>query len=89
LRYMVRVLVKFKAGVADPQGRTILAALHSLGYEGVRDVRAGKLFELVVEGTDEDAVRSRVEEMCGRLLANPVLEDYEVSVLRALAGEGR
>ena len=72
--------VTLKPGIADPQGQTIERALPALGYEGVSDVRVGKLIELQVDaGTPEEA-KSKVEEMCKRLLANPVIESYEVSV---------
>jgi phosphoribosylformylglycinamidine synthase len=68
----VRVLVRPKTGILDPQGAVVERALPALGFEGVRDVRIGRLIELEV--TDV----SRVDEMCQRLLANPLIEDYEV-----------
>jgi phosphoribosylformylglycinamidine synthase subunit PurS len=68
----VRVLIRPKAGILDPQGQAVEQALQALGFEGVRDVHVGRLIELDVE----DA--RRVPEMCERLLANPLIEDYEV-----------
>ena len=68
----VRVLIRPKAGILDPQGQTVERALPALGFEGVRNVHVGRLVELDVE----DA--SRVPEMCEKLLANPLIEDYEI-----------
>jgi phosphoribosylformylglycinamidine synthase len=66
-------------GVADPQGQTIEGALPVLGYTGVHDVRVGKRIELQLEAADESEARRRVVEMCDKLLANPVIESYEVT----------
>jgi phosphoribosylformylglycinamidine synthase len=68
----VRVLVRPKEGILDPQGQAVEQALPALGFDGVRNVHIGRLIELDVE----DA--SRVPEMCEKLLANPLVEDYEV-----------
>jgi len=67
-----RVLIRPKEGILDPQGQAVERALPALGFEGVANVHVGRLVELDVE----DA--SRVPEMCERLLANPMIEDYEV-----------
>jgi phosphoribosylformylglycinamidine synthase len=67
-----RVLVRPKAGILDPQGAAVERALPALGFDGVSGVRVGRLIELDV------ADPSRLEEMCQRLLANPLIEDYEV-----------
>jgi phosphoribosylformylglycinamidine synthase len=75
-----RVTVRLKAGVLDPQGMTIHKALASLGYDEVRGVRQGKVFEIDVQARDAAAARRRLEEMCRRLLANPVVEEYQVEV---------
>ena len=80
MSYDVTVDVMLKPGIADPQGQTIERALPALGFEGVADVRVGKRISLTVEAADADAARSRVEEMCERLLANPVIESYEVTL---------
>jgi phosphoribosylformylglycinamidine synthase len=69
-----RVLIRPKEGILDPQGQAVERALPSLGFEGVSHVRIGRLVELEVEDP------SRLEEMCERLLANPLIEDYEVVV---------
>ncbi len=78
--YLAQVDVMLKAGIADPQGQTIERALPVLGYSGVRDVRVGKKIELQVEAESPDDARTKVEEMCQRLLANPVIESYEVTI---------
>jgi phosphoribosylformylglycinamidine synthase subunit PurS len=75
-----RVHVRLKSGVLDPQGKAIGNALHSLGFEGVDEVRQGKLIELELADTDPTAARVRVESMCRQLLANPVIEDYAIEI---------
>ena len=69
-----------KDGIADPQGQTIEKALPALGYDGVSQVRVGKQIHLDVEAQDPDEAKTRVLEMCERLLANPVIEAYEVTI---------
>lgn len=76
----VTVHVTRRPEIADPQGATSARALHDLGYGEVRSARIDRTIHLEVEGGDPAKVRTRVEEMCARLLANPVLEDYEVVV---------
>ncbi|MGH2818467.1 MAG: phosphoribosylformylglycinamidine synthase subunit PurS [Actinomycetota bacterium] len=78
--YTASVNVMLKDGISDPQGLTIERALPALGYEGVRGVRVGKRIDLEIEASTADEARSRVEEMCRRLLANPVIESFEVIV---------
>ncbi|HXG31197.1 MAG TPA: phosphoribosylformylglycinamidine synthase subunit PurS [Thermodesulfobacteriota bacterium] len=78
--FKVKVEVKLKPVVLDPQGKTILAALHNLGYNEVEETRVGKLIELKVVDSNAERVRERVKEMCKRLLANPVIEDFTVEV---------
>ena len=75
-----RVHIRLKAGVLDPQGKAIGNALHALGFEGVGDVRQGKLIELDLTDTDPIAAKARVEAMCRQLLANPVIEDYAIEI---------
>jgi phosphoribosylformylglycinamidine synthase PurS subunit len=71
----LRIFVTLKPGVLDPQGRAIHHALASLGFDGVADVRAGKLIEMEVADTTDD---SQVDAMCRQLLANTVIENYRV-----------
>ncbi|MFP5351432.1 MAG: phosphoribosylformylglycinamidine synthase subunit PurS [Actinomycetota bacterium] len=80
MSYSARVDVMLKPGISDPQGQTIEKALPVLGYDGVTGVRVGKRIELEVEAANADEARSKVQEMCERLLANPVIESYEVSI---------
>jgi phosphoribosylformylglycinamidine synthase subunit PurS len=75
-----RVFVTLKPSVFDPQGRTIVEALHSMGYAGVGDVRQGKYFELDVDAASADATRAVAAEVADKLLANPVIESYRIEV---------
>ena len=76
----VRVLVRLKPGILDVQGAAVQRALAGLGFGGVRGLRIGKLVEVDVDGADPAQVRARVDEMCRRLLANTILEDYTIEV---------
>ena len=80
MAFAAHVNVMLKSGIADPQGQTIERSLPALGYTGVRDVRVGKRIELQLEAADESEARDRVMEMCDKLLANPVIESYEVTI---------
>ncbi|MGO9171944.1 MAG: phosphoribosylformylglycinamidine synthase subunit PurS [Rhodomicrobium sp.] len=73
-----RITVTLKNGVLDPQGRAIAHALHSLGFGTVEDVRQGKLIEVKLKAADEAKARTELDAMCRQLLANPVIENYEV-----------
>jgi phosphoribosylformylglycinamidine synthase subunit PurS len=75
-----RVFVTLKPSVFDPQGRTIVDALHSLGYSDVEDVRQGKYFELDLSTTDAVAARKLAAEVSDKLLANPIIESYRIEV---------
>jgi phosphoribosylformylglycinamidine synthase PurS subunit len=75
-----RVHVTLKRGVLDPQGEAVRHALGSLGFDGVEGVRMGKVIELDLAETEEGAARARLAEMCEKLLANTVIEDYEVEL---------
>ena len=78
--FAARVEVTHRPGIADPAGATVERALPALGYTNVAQVHIGKVISLVVDAADADAARVQVEEMCERLLANPVIESYEVTV---------
>ena len=82
---MPRVVVSVmpKPEILDPQGKAVSGALPRLGFEGVSDVRQGKRFELEVEGELTDARLAEINDLAERLLSNPVIEDYEVSVVDA------
>lgn len=75
-----KVHVTLKTGVLDPQGKAIGHALESLGFEGVGDVRQGKFIEMNLNETDPDKARARVGEMCEKLLANTVIENYAIDL---------
>ncbi|HEV8675580.1 MAG TPA: phosphoribosylformylglycinamidine synthase subunit PurS [Methylomirabilota bacterium] len=75
-----RIFVRLRPGVLDPQGATIRKALEGLGFPEVRDLRVGKVLELTLEETDRARAQTRLDEMCRRLLANPVIEDYSCEV---------
>ncbi len=75
-----RVQVMLKDGVLDPQGEAVRRALGSLGFGGVSGVRQGKVIELDLESTDADAARDEVTRMCEQLLANTVIERYEIEI---------
>ena len=74
------VHVTLKPGVLDPQGKAIEHALTGLGFSGVSDVRQGKFIELEVAESDPDKAKAAVEEMCRKLLANTVIENYAVDI---------
>jgi phosphoribosylformylglycinamidine synthase subunit PurS len=76
-----RVHVYLKPGVLDPQGRAIQHALASLGFAGIEDARQGKLIELELAERDPVKARAQVDEMCRRLLANTVIENYAIELL--------
>ncbi len=76
-----RVHIYPKQGVLDPQGKAVQRALASLGFSGVDEVRQGKLIELELTETDPEAARRSVEEMCRKLLANTVIENYAIELL--------
>ena len=75
-----RVHVTLKPGVLDPQGKAIAGTLAALGFDGVGEVRQGKVIDLEIEGADQAEARERVEAMCRKLLANTVIEDYAIEL---------
>ena len=76
----VKIFVSLKSGVLDPQGKAIEMSLHTLGYTEVQDVRMGKYLELNIEASSHKAAESRIRQMCEKLLANPVIEDYRFEI---------
>jgi len=72
----VRVLISFKDSVLDPQGQTVKNALHFLGYNFVKDVRQGKIFELELEGISEEKAKKIIPEISDKVLANPIIEKF-------------
>ncbi|MBI2856172.1 MAG: phosphoribosylformylglycinamidine synthase subunit PurS [Chloroflexi bacterium] len=78
--FLARVYVTLKPTVNDPQGKTVLGGLRTLGFDKATNVRAGKYLEINVASGDRAQAEAAVEEMCHRLLANPVIEDYRYEV---------
>ena len=78
-RYRVAVHIVPRRGLLDPQGKAVADALHTLGFGGVRDVRVGRHLVIDAEASDEPGATKVVREMCDKLLANPVTEDYEIA----------
>mgnify|MGYP001381066048 FL=1 len=74
----VKVVVTLKSGVLDPQGKAIQQTLNGMGFENVKDVRQGKYFDIEIDETDEKKAKSEIEEMCKKLLANLVIEDFKI-----------
>jgi phosphoribosylformylglycinamidine synthase PurS subunit len=74
----VKVIVTLKNGVLDPQGKAIQQTLNGMNFDNVSEVRQGKYFDIEVNESDESKAKSQVEEMCKKLLANLVIEDYEI-----------
>lgn len=76
-----RVTVTLKNGVLDPQGKAIEGSLGALGFEGIGSVRQGKVFDLSIESDNPKAAEKSIEQMCEKLLANTVIENYAVEIL--------
>jgi phosphoribosylformylglycinamidine synthase PurS subunit len=76
-----KVHITLKNGVLDPQGKAVEHALHGQGFKSVSDVRQGKFIELKLTGSDKAKAKAEVEEMCRKLLANTVIENYSVEVI--------
>ena len=74
----IKVIVTLKNGVLDPQGKAIQQTLNGMGFSEVNEVRQGKYFDIEVSETDENKAKSKGDEMCKKLLANLVIEDYKI-----------
>ena len=74
----VKVIVTPKNGVLDPQGKVIQQTLNGMGFSSVNEVRQGKYFDIEINEKDEAKAKARVEDMCKKLLANLVIEDYQI-----------
>lgn len=78
--FKVSVYVTPKRGVVDPQGAVIERALPALGHSGASDIRVGRYITLTVQGSDPEKAKADVDDMCRRLLANPIIEDYSFEI---------
>ncbi len=76
------VNIHLKEGVLDPQGKAVHHALHQLGFKNVEDVRVGKQIVIQLPDMDENEAKKEVEEMCEKLLANTVIEDYSIEIVK-------
>ena len=79
--WKARIHITLKNGVLDPQGKAIQNALSGLGFDGVEDVRQGKYIEIELAESNEDAARKAAAEMCEKLLANTVIENYDIEIV--------
>jgi len=80
-QYSIEIRIKPRPGLLDPQGKAIHGALQSLGWPGVEDVRVGKVIYLELEAESGEVAKQAAEAMCRKLLANPVTEDFAVTLL--------
>ncbi len=76
------VNIYLKEGVLDPQGKAVKHALGSLGFKDVEDVRVGKQIVLKLNASDKEEARKEIEQMCEKLLANTVIEDYDIEIVQ-------
>ena len=74
----VKVIVTLKSGVLDPQGKAIQQTLNGMGFPTVKDVRQGKYFDIDIDESDEQKAKQSAEEICKKLLANQVIEDFKI-----------
>jgi len=78
--YEAKVKIGLKKGVSDPEGANTLKALHLLGFNTVKEAKTIRIIDLLIDGKNENEVKKKVEEMCQRLLTNPVIHTYEIEV---------
>jgi len=77
----VRILVSYKDSVLDPQGQTVKNALHTLGYDFIKDVRQGKVFEIILEELSQKEAEKIIPEISDRVLANPIIEKFSWQII--------
>ena len=77
---LARIHITLKKDVLDPQGKVIANSLSNLGFEGIQSVRQGKYIEIMLDGNDKNSATTQLNEMCEKLLANLVIEDYSVEI---------
>jgi phosphoribosylformylglycinamidine synthase subunit PurS len=80
MRWKAEIKVNLKKGILDPQGKTIENALNSMGYKQVKDVRVGKDISLYISDENKDLALAKLDDMCKKLLSNPVIEDYVIDI---------
>ena len=79
--FEAKVTIGLKKGVSDPEGANTLKALHLLGFNTVKDAKTIRTVDLLIEGKNKDEVKNKVEQMCQRLLTNPVIHTYKIEVV--------
>lgn len=79
---LVKIYVTLREGILDPQGKAVLHSLHTMGYKSVEDVRIGRYIEVNINNSSEEELDTKIREMCSRLLANPIIEDFRYEVIR-------
>ncbi len=82
--YTAKINVTLKKSILDPQGKTTLGALHSLGFDQVKSLRVGKHFVLTLDAANSEQAKGMVDEICQKLLVNPVIEEYSVELKEAV-----
>jgi phosphoribosylformylglycinamidine synthase len=80
-QYLVKVFILPKPDVLDPQGKAVMAGLISIGFNEVQDTRIGKYIEIMIETENSESIEKRISEMCDKLLANTVIENYSFEVI--------
>ena len=80
--FYATIFVKLKEGVLDPQGSTIKRALEDMGYKGIEEIRSGKVFEISLNSKNRKGTEKVLDEICKKLLANPVIEKYQIEIKR-------
>jgi phosphoribosylformylglycinamidine synthase PurS subunit len=80
LMYEAKVKIQLKKGISDPEGANTLKALHLLGFKTVQEAKAIRTVELLIDGKNKDEVKKQVEQMCQRLLTNPVIHTYKIDI---------
>ena len=78
----IRILVSYKDSVLDPQGQTVKHALHTLGYDFIKDVRQGKVFELELEALSQEEAEKIIPEISDKVLANPIIEQFSCEIIK-------
>jgi phosphoribosylformylglycinamidine synthase len=79
--YEAKVTIGLKKGVSDPEGANTLKALHLLGFNAVKDAKTIRTVDLLIDGKNKDEVKKQVEQMCQRLLTNPVIHTYNIEII--------
>ena len=79
--FEAKVTVGLKKGVSDPEGANTLKALHLLGFDNVKEAKTTRTFEILINGKNKESVKKDVEQMCQRLLTNPVIHTYDIEII--------